>query len=112
MAELALLIMLFLESDIFLNEDCDVDDVIILSFDDKEFDIWDSCPESFLFSDDPDGIGISKDIWKIQYLLPYNNIDKIIIWIFWVFGKCSWYLQVTLASSWPQPSSQTGDSPT
>ena len=64
MAELALLIMLFLESDIFLTEDCDVDDVIILSFDDKEFDIWDSCPESFLFSDDPDGIGISKDIGK------------------------------------------------
>ena len=76
MAELALLIMLFLESDIFLTEDCDVDDVIILSFDDKEFDIWDSCPESFLFSDDPDGIGISKDIWKIQYLLRYNINNK------------------------------------
>ena len=76
MAELALLIMLFLESDIFLTDDCDVDDVIILSFDDKEFDIWDSCPESFLFSDDPDGIGISKDIWKIQYLLPYNINNK------------------------------------
>ena len=77
MAELALLIMLFLESDIFLTEDWDVDDVIILSFDDKEFDIWDSCPESFLFSDDPDGIGISKDIWKIKYLIAYKTLIKL-----------------------------------
>jgi len=69
MAELALFIMLFLESDIFFTEDCDVDDVIILSFDDKEFDIWDSCPESFLFSEDPDGIGNSEFFLRFHVFL-------------------------------------------
>ena len=48
------------------DTDCDVEDVIILSLEEIELDIWASWPESFFVSDAADGVGIPEIIREFK----------------------------------------------
>ena len=74
--EFTLFIAFGLLSDIFLGDNWDdEDDVIILSLDESELDIWAIWPESFFVSDAPDGVGIPtmKEELKKLYIFQRSS---------------------------------------